>query len=126
MTEGLTQVYELLTSFITMSGAGALDGGLGASILHLLSLVPNDKAGLTLGRILRSLQGKQVLPRPSKQRSGDQSCKGEEGQGPGPASSPQQLGCLGRDVLDPTSTRLGALRRRCGSPSVPPPTRTVP
>jgi hypothetical protein len=59
MTEGLTRVYELLTSFIAMSGAGALDGGLGASVLHLLSLVPNDlvirfrsvsgKAGLALG-----------------------------------------------------------------------------
>jgi hypothetical protein len=59
MTEGLTRVYELLTYFIAMSGAGALDGGLGASILHLLSFVPNDlvirfhsvsgKAGPALG-----------------------------------------------------------------------------
>jgi hypothetical protein len=87
VTEGLAQVYELLTSFVAMSGACALDGGLGTSVLHLLSFVLNDliirfgsvsgKAGLMLGRILRSLQGKQVLPGPSKQRSGDQNCKGE-------------------------------------------------
>jgi hypothetical protein len=59
MAEGLTRVYELLTSFIAMSGAGVLDGGLGASVLHLLSLIPNDivirfrsvggKAGPALG-----------------------------------------------------------------------------
>jgi hypothetical protein len=42
VTEGFARVYELLTSFIAMSGARALDGGLGASVLHLLSFVPND------------------------------------------------------------------------------------
>jgi hypothetical protein len=53
MTEGLTRVYELLTSFIAMSGAGALDGSLGASVLHLLGHVPNN-----LVIRLRSVSGK--------------------------------------------------------------------
>jgi hypothetical protein len=69
--EGLTRVYELIISFIASSGARALDGGLGASILRLLSIVPDDliiglcsvsgKAGPALGRILRGLQGEQIL-----------------------------------------------------------------
>jgi hypothetical protein len=40
--ERLARVYELIIPFIAMSGARALDGGLGASILHLLSIVPDD------------------------------------------------------------------------------------
>jgi hypothetical protein len=74
--EGFARVYELIISFIAASGARALDGGLGASILHLLSIVPDDlvirlrsvsgKASPALGRILRGLQGEQVLPGPSR------------------------------------------------------------
>jgi hypothetical protein len=51
--EGLALVYELIISFIAMSGARALDGGLGASILLLLSIVPDD-----LVIRLRSVSGK--------------------------------------------------------------------
>jgi hypothetical protein len=74
--EGLARVYELIIPFIASSGARALDGGLGASILHLLSIILDDliirlrsvsgKAGPALGQILRGLQGKQVLPGPSR------------------------------------------------------------
>jgi hypothetical protein len=51
--KGLARVYELVISFIASSGARALDGGLGASILHLLSIIPDD---LVIG--LRSVSGK--------------------------------------------------------------------
>jgi hypothetical protein len=42
VVEGFARVCELIVSFITLSGAQALDGALGASILRLLSLVPDD------------------------------------------------------------------------------------
>jgi hypothetical protein len=41
VVEGFARVYELIVSF-TLSGARALDDALGASILRLLSLVPDD------------------------------------------------------------------------------------
>jgi hypothetical protein len=79
VVEGFARVYELIVSFITLSSARAL--ALGASILRLLGLVPDDlsvrllsvggKAGSSLGGILRSLQGEQFLSKPSRQRSGD-------------------------------------------------------
>jgi hypothetical protein len=59
-----------------------------ASVLLLLGIVPNDlivrlrsisgKASSALGRVFCSLQSKQVLPEPNKQRSDDQNCKGGE------------------------------------------------
>jgi hypothetical protein len=42
VVEGFARVYELIVSVITLSGARALDGALGASILHLLSLILDD------------------------------------------------------------------------------------
>jgi hypothetical protein len=42
LVEGFARVYELIVSFITLSSARALDGALGASILRLLDLVPDD------------------------------------------------------------------------------------
>jgi hypothetical protein len=87
VAEGLARVYELFTTFVAMSGARAFDGGLGASVLLLLSLVPSDlvirlrsvsgKANLALGQILCGLQSKQVLPEPNKKGSDDQNRKGE-------------------------------------------------
>jgi hypothetical protein len=84
--EGLARVYELTISSIASSGTRALDGDLGASILCLLSIVPDDliiglrsvsgKAGPVLGQILRSLQGEQILLGPSRQRSDDRNHKG--------------------------------------------------
>jgi hypothetical protein len=72
VAEGLTQIYELFTSFIAVGGARTLDGSVGAGSLILLGIVPNDliirlhpvggKAGLTQGRVLCGLQSKQVLP----------------------------------------------------------------
>jgi hypothetical protein len=118
MVEGFARVYELVVSFITLSGARALDGGLRTSVLYLLSLVLDNfiirfgsisgKAGSALGQIFRRLQGKQILLGPSKQRLLDQSRKGGGGLGPGPTSSPQRLGSPGREASAPTSTTLGA------------------
>jgi hypothetical protein len=61
---------------------------MGASILLLLGIVPNDlvvrlcsvsgKAGSALGQVFCSLQSKQVLPEPNKQGSDDQNRKGRE------------------------------------------------
>jgi hypothetical protein len=42
VVEGFARVCELIVSFVTLSGARALDGALGASILRLLGLVPDD------------------------------------------------------------------------------------
>jgi hypothetical protein len=42
VVKGFARVHELIVSFITSSGARALDGALGASILRLLGLVPDD------------------------------------------------------------------------------------
>jgi hypothetical protein len=42
VVEGFARVHELIVSFIASSGARALDGALGASILHLLGLIPDD------------------------------------------------------------------------------------
>jgi hypothetical protein len=76
VAEGLTRIYELFTSFVAVGGAQTLDGGMGAGILVLLGIIPNDlvvrlcpvgsKAGLTQGQVLYGLQSKQVLPEPDK------------------------------------------------------------
>jgi hypothetical protein len=42
VVEVFARVHELIISFITLSGARALDGALGASILRLLGLIPVD------------------------------------------------------------------------------------
>jgi hypothetical protein len=42
VVEGFARVYKLIVSFITLSGARALDSALGASILRLLGLVLDD------------------------------------------------------------------------------------
>jgi hypothetical protein len=42
VVEEFTRVFELIVSFVTLSGAGALDGGLRTGILYLLGFVPDD------------------------------------------------------------------------------------
>jgi hypothetical protein len=74
VTEGLTRIFELFTSFIAVGSARTLDNDVGAGILVLLGVIPNNlvvricpvdgKAGLTQGQVLCSLQSKQVLPKP--------------------------------------------------------------
>jgi hypothetical protein len=66
VVEESARVFELVVSFITLGGAGALNGGLRTNVLHLLGFVLDNfiirfgsisgKAGLTLSQILCRLQ----------------------------------------------------------------------
>jgi hypothetical protein len=42
VTEGLARIFELFASFIAVGSARTLDDGVGAGILILLGVVPND------------------------------------------------------------------------------------
>jgi hypothetical protein len=42
VTEGLARIFELFTSFVVVGSTQTLDGSVGAGILILLGIVPND------------------------------------------------------------------------------------
>jgi hypothetical protein len=42
MAEGLARVFKLLAPIITVGGALALGGGVGAGVIILLAIVPDD------------------------------------------------------------------------------------
>jgi hypothetical protein len=42
VVEGFARVFELIVSFIALSGARALGGGRRTSVLHLLGFVPDN------------------------------------------------------------------------------------
>jgi hypothetical protein len=44
VVERFARILELIISFIALSGARALSGGLRTSVLHLLGFIPDDFA----------------------------------------------------------------------------------